>query len=176
MKGIAIGLLLLLVCVAGCIGVNTVTAPEASNFGYDVPSVDGVVSIVITDTGASTDMGSVTVDNFHADGRAEMVYRIYNKAQEPFIPVIQPLFYADPTDWDKTADAIKLPEYAWSWVEIPVLTSILSGESKDFIVAIEMPKDAKKPAEKIAYKLFVGKMVGFNMQLGVETWWILNMR
>jgi len=166
LRKIVIGLMALaLLLVEGC-------APQV----VPVPRNVNEINVVIDDRGVKADYIEVVVRNFYAGARAEMTYRIYNNTSESLTPEIFPIMDVDVSKYSRADGAVKAPGYVGSWVEIPPLIEITPNTYKDFIVALQMPSDAKKPADKIGFQIGVAGKSGGNLQPAIGIWWLVSMR
>ncbi len=173
-KGIFAALLVLLM-LSGC----SIT-PIASTSPIVTQPIEGntggnVVNVVISDGGVSID-AIVNVGNFHKGARAETIYRVYNASAKEVTPQIYPNWNWDVANYSGGAGYVKAPDYVKGWIEIPELTSIMPGDTTDFIVALVMPKDAEKPADKIGFVIEVAAKTKGTMQTAVGSWWLISLR
>jgi len=131
------------------------------------------VFIKISESGISADASEVVVTNFHTGSRAEMIYRIHNATGK----AIQPEIYwvdADVANYSKADGARKAD--VRSWLTLPRNMDIPAGSIREFTVALEMPKDAKKPANKIGFQIGVCNKNNDKVQTAIGTWWLISMR
>jgi len=134
------------------------------------------IFVKIAKTGISSGASEVIISNYRPGGRAEITYRVHNATAVAVMPEI---FYntdADIADYSKADGAVKAPAVAASWLEIPKLSDIPPGQITDFVVALVMPKNVKKPADKFGFQVGVAGNTGGKLQTAVGTWWIITMR
>lgn len=117
--------------------------------------------------------GKVMIGNFHAGGRAEYPLTIHN-GQDVSVEYL--VYYRTP---DHVGEGyVKAPSTVQDWVIIADPTPVLAPyETKDIMVVLEMPSDAKDPAPN--WEFWVG--VKDNSQAGmVQTElcvrWLVQMR
>jgi len=134
------------------------------------------VFIGITKNGISADASEVVINNFRPGARAEMIYRIHNGTTAAILPEIYFVDYADITDYSKADGAVKAPANVSEWLIIPKLKDVPPGEIKDFMVAIEIPKDTKDIPDKFGFQVQVAGNNGGIVQTAIGTWWLVNMR
>jgi len=139
-------------------------------------SSNDAVFITLRNNGVESDSSEVVIKNFHSGARAEMVYRIHNATGAAIRPELFIVPYADVADYSKADGAVKAPEYMFDWVQMPELTDVNPGQIKDFVVALEMPKDAKKPPKKVAFQVGVASKTNEKVQPSIGIWWLVNMR
>ncbi len=155
----------------------TQSKPEGSSVLVQPSPSNEIVVITIMNNGISTDSSEVVVRNFHAGARAEMVYRVVNASSKEIVPEIYLNTSANVLDYSKAGGAIKSPEYVNSWIEIPyIVLPIMPAEARDYIVALQMPEEALKPAEKMGFQIGVAGKVEGGLQPAVGVWWIINFR
>ncbi len=184
-KGI-FGALLVLLMLSGCsLPPITSTLPTITQ-PVEISTGGSVVNVEILDDGVSVD-SVVAIGNFHAGARAEAIYRIHNASSKEVTPQIYPNWNWDVANYtangmsdefQKTwaGKTVKAPDYVKGWIEIPELTSIMPGDTTDFIVALVMPKDAEKPADKIGFVIEVAAKTKGMMQTAVGSWWLVGLR
>ena len=134
------------------------------------------VFFILRENGLSTDSKEVVITNFYAGARAEMIYRIHNATGRAITPEIFIEKYADVADYSEADGAIKPPRYVLDWVELPRINDIPPGQIKEFVVAIQMPKNAEKPADKLGFLIGVAGKTEGEIQPAVGVWWLINMR
>lgn len=159
--------LVVLLLLVGCSSSSIPTTRDVSD--------SEVVGITIREGSISAD-SIVEVGNFYPGARAEMVYRIHNATTRAVIPDIYIVDGADITNYSKANGAVKAPDYALEWIELPKLVEVKPGVIEDFVVAIQMPKDKKKFAEKWGFQIGVASTSGEKVQVAVGIWWLVNMR
>ena len=165
MKRIVAILLLGLILFTGCSKPPEITLTQGSS--------GDAVFIKISENSISADASEVVVKNFHAGSRAEMTYRIHNATGK----AIQPEIYwidADVANYSKADGAVKAN--VQSWLTLPENMDVPAGSIREYIVAIEMPKDAKKPADKIGFQIGVCNKNNDKVQTAIGTWWLVSMR
>lgn len=138
-------------------------------------SSGNAVFIKLRGDGIEADASEVVIGNFRPGARAEMTYRIHNATGAAIAPEIY-WVDADIADYSKADGAVKASAYVADWLEIPKLTDIPPGEIVDFTVALVMPKDAKKPADKFGFQVGVAGRTEDKVQPAIGIWWIVNMR
>ena len=139
-------------------------------------SSNDAVFIKMTRNGISTDSSEVVVKNFHEGTRAEIVYRIHNATGKAIMPEIFLVTDADVANYSKADGAVKSPAYIEDWIRLPTLTDVVPGQIKDFIIALEMPKGAKKPANKIGFQIGIAGKTEDKVQTAIGIWWLINFR
>ena len=168
MKRVLVILLLSVVLV-----FSSCTKPEVE---LPLGSGNDAVFIKMTGNGISTDSSEVVVKNFYGGARAEIVYRIHNATGKAIMPEIFFVTGADVANYSKAGSAVKAPTYVVDWIKLPLLTDVVPGQIKDFTVALEMPKGAKKPANRIGFQIGVAGKTGEQLQPAVGIWWLINFR
>lgn len=155
---------------------SCVSAPSVSPSVVLTKTNGDIVDITIMENGISSDSSEVVVKNFYAGARAEMVYRIHNATSKTILPEIFFNRDADVADYSKADGAVRAPSYVESWIELPALSNILPGGVVDFIVALQMPEDEERPAEKIAFQIGVAGKTEGRLQSAVGLWWLVSMK
>ena len=147
------------------------------------PSEDAVsqsnkdaVFIKITKNGISSDASEVVIRNYRSGARAEMTYRIHNATEVAIMPEIYYNTNADVADYSKANGAIRVSDAVATWLEIPKLSEVPPGRIVDFTLALVMPKDAKKPADKIGFQVGVASKTEAKLQPAIGIWWIVSFR
>jgi hypothetical protein len=174
-KRLIFGLALVaMLLVAGCVQsapINEVPSqPSGETQGNEV------VNIIFNEEGIDCDRGEIIVKNLYAGARAEQVFRIHNGISETIIPDIFPIMNCDIENYSRADGAVKAPEYVSSWVELPPFSEIAPGEYRDFVVALQMPEDAEKPAEKFGFVLSFAVKVSGGTRPAIGVWWLVSMR
>ena len=169
---VATSCLLLTMVLVSCTPEAPVTRPTSSGDS-------DVVLIRVKDGGIESHSSEVVVRNFYAGARAEMIYRIHNATARAIIPEIYINSSANVADYSKADGAVRATPEVLSWIKLPVMEDIAPGETKDFVVAIAMPKGVKKPAEKIGFQIGVAggtNTLPATVGVAVGTWWLISMR
>lgn len=161
------------VFVLGVLAI-TLLVPDSST-QLTQGSSENAVFIKLRGNGIEADASEVVISNFRPGARAEMTYRIHNATGAAITPEI---YWADAdiADYSKADGATRAPAYVADWLEIPKLTDIPPGQIVDYTVALVMPKDAKKPADKFGFQVGVAGKTDDKVQPAVGIWWIITMR
>lgn len=163
-------LMMLCLLLVGCASESAV--PVAT-----VPGADDIVGVTIYDNGISVDKENVLVGNFCAGNRAEMVYRIHNATSKVVRPKIYTVEGADVAGYSKSDGAVPAVQQVLNWIELPELRDIAPGATEDFIVAVAMPEEEKKPtAKKVGFQIGVSGDAEKNVQTAIGVWWLITMR
>lgn len=136
----------------------------------------GVVGITIGEGGIETDSSEVVIRNFYPGARAEMTYSIRNGTKKAIMPEIFVVKEANVLNYSK-AEGFENPSVSmFNWVKLPVVADVNPGETKNFIVALQIPKGEKVTANKIGFQIGVAGKTDAKVQPAVGIWWLVSMR
>ena len=137
---------------------------------------DNVVVITNTENGISESASRINVRNFHSGARAEVVFLVENKSGRDIYPCLDIKLDVNTSDYDVAKDYENAPASILSWFDVPEIEMIKHGETKTFVLGIEMPKDALKFADKWAFMTECSGDTGGRVQTAVGLWWLIDMR
>jgi len=83
---------------------------------------------------------------------------------------------ADISDYSEAGSAVNATDSVASWLKLPQLTSISPGQVTDFVVALDAPKGAKRPADKFGFQVGVASQTDAKLRPAIGIWWLVSMR